>query len=650
MPMIGSLGVAQQKRIFKPKTPAGLPAIAQLVWEFDVARAGYAQAVVTILRAGTTEKVPLFFDPQMTEQADNPQVLLKLVGADGRTAGRFARSVYTPYSYQADVDTSFQSGVQGMPIQSLGGQDASLALALRRGGRLMRSLEKHLAQIIYAADFGDLNDRSPIVNTDTITQALGYAAAQKGGAVVLPAGTFPWLGATVPEGVVLVGQGRNATILTSREAKRLVTIGGDRAGLAMLTLDGIDRIPDSTGIYALNRAQLVLADVLVQRIDTGMLCQGGTSHRYRDFFIDTATRGVRLLGDTNTLAAGGGGEFLDLRWDGGEVTNTFALGAELTQVDAPVRNNRIWNVDFNNNIGADGALLISGAMHTDLGFCAFSANTHNWFVEDNTDTALSQPATIGLTIHHTRILNGKCAFDGLCQDVLLDQLDLDGAVFEMNVPTELVVLRDSFENGTSITGQTSNLVRQRSQDKGKVTGVTTTGTALAVIPLSMGAGEVLSVRFRATAEQWNGTDSANFVVEHSCTLSATRMNFDQQTQNFTIGNMVKGLTSGATGIIRAQNDGGATGWIDLVDVAGVFIDRELLTEVSSTGNGRMNGPLVPGTASLIGTKADVAVQKTGGATAWACAMTVLNQQAYIAVQGEAGKTIKWTIEVDVLSD
>lgn len=71
--------------------------------------------------------------------------------------------------------------------------------------------------------------------------------------------------------------------------------------------------------------------------------------------------------------------------------------------------------------------------------------------------------------------------------------------------------------------------------------------------------------------------------------------YDGQTGNFTAGLKVTGGTSGATGYIVSDTDGGTTGTLVLKDVRGTFADNEALTD-TSTGAAVVNGTL--GLASL----------------------------------------------------
>lgn len=68
------------------------------------------------------------------------------------------------------------------------------------------------------------------------------------------------------------------------------------------------------------------------------------------------------------------------------------------------------------------------------------------------------------------------------------------------------------------------------------------------------------------------------------------LGYDAQTVNFTVGLLVTGGTSAATGIITADSDAGATGTLTLSNVSGTFQDNEALTD-SGTGSATVNGIL-----------------------------------------------------------
>lgn len=63
--------------------------------------------------------------------------------------------------------------------------------------------------------------------------------------------------------------------------------------------------------------------------------------------------------------------------------------------------------------------------------------------------------------------------------------------------------------------------------------------------------------------------------------------YDGQTGNFTVGLTVTGGTSGASGVIMADVDGGATGTLTLGFIQGIFEDNETITD-TGTGSASVN--------------------------------------------------------------
>ena len=58
--------------------------------------------------------------------------------------------------------------------------------------------------------------------------------------------------------------------------------------------------------------------------------------------------------------------------------------------------------------------------------------------------------------------------------------------------------------------------------------------------------------------------------------------YDGQSANFTVGKTLTGASSGATGVIVADTDGGATGTLVLKNVEGTFLDNEAITDNNTT--------------------------------------------------------------------
>lgn len=66
------------------------------------------------------------------------------------------------------------------------------------------------------------------------------------------------------------------------------------------------------------------------------------------------------------------------------------------------------------------------------------------------------------------------------------------------------------------------------------------------------------------------------------------LGYDGQSGNFTVGDVVTGATSGATGVILADTDGGTTGTLRLGSVVGAFVNNDVLTD-EHTGHADATG-------------------------------------------------------------
>jgi hypothetical protein len=118
------------------------------------------------------------------------------------------------------------------------------------------------------------------------------------------------------------------------------------------------------------------------------------------------------------------------------------------------------------------------------------------------------------------------------------------------------------------------------------------------------AGYYSSVQFGTAGGDYlyavNGMDRPQLYdgADWQAVDSATRaLPYDTQTGNFTAGLTVTGGTSGATGVIVADTDAGATGTLRLLSITGTFIDNEIITD-SATGSATTNIP--SGVSTLIG--------------------------------------------------
>jgi len=113
--------------------------------------------------------------------------------------------------------------------------------------------------------------------------------------------------------------------------------------------------------------------------------------------------------------------------------------------------------------------------------------------------------------------------------------------------------------------------------------------------------------------------------------------YDDQTANFTAGRILTGQTSGATGFIISDTDGGTTGTLTLDNVVGVFLDDEIITDDNATA----------GSATVNGTNAGAF---TSLSSAPKCKLLAIGQKelyaANIIETGSIDPTAVWVSDID----
>jgi hypothetical protein len=650
MAAITTLGLGGFPSAYSPafpmagKTPAAYPAFPQLVVEFDLWVEGYAGAEIRILVAGTTTLAPVFSDIQMTVAVANPVILDSKTDAAGRTYGRFPSRYYTPVAYYVEKGSD-QSGIHRPPISTLAGENASFAFSTAGKGKQLRRLTDRFGDVINALDFGDFKTQatgSAATNTATLEKAIGAAASDGGGFVRLPAGTYPIGPFELPEGVIPIGAGRGITVLTASTNTALVTITGNRAGLAQLTLDGLDLTTGSEGIRGKSSNLILLGNAEIKRFETGLIFLGGLDHVYRNLFLTNNGLGARFLGDADQVNGGGGSEFTGLDWRGGAIELSTDTAIEFSVVDRPVRHNLIADLNIADNVG-DFGLLLHGARFMRVQGCYWDGNTNNLRIEDEQDPLVEDRTASNVVLTGGQMVGGTVSFDGQCEDVRLDSMEIDGVTAEMNVPNYPILVADCQQNGVTIEGAAPEKWQVwRAINRGAVGSMTSSGTAIVGWKHKMGAGDLAIIKGEIVARQINGNDHAAFdVIQMARCLPAT-LPFDANTSNFTLGRVVQGQTSGAVGRLVAQADGGDSGTLSLIDVTGTFLDDEVLIEQSGTGVALVNGYITQGTVSLLSGTVVVAQFRSATASTWGVSFDALQQEARLILTGEAGKTIEWT--------
>ncbi len=111
------------------------------------------------------------------------------------------------------------------------------------------------------------------------------------------------------------------------------------------------------------------------------------------------------------------------------------------------------------------------------------------------------------------------------------------------------------------------------------------------------------------------------------------LSYDAQSVNFTVGSLVTGGTSGATGTIVSDTDGGTTGTLRLSGVTGTFANDEALASTPTGGVATVNGSpsnyetvatICTGLASAIDALAGIAATGASG-TKVVCSLSTAGQ-------------------------
>ncbi|KAA5605426.1 hypothetical protein F1188_11020 [Roseospira marina] len=620
---------------------------AQRIFQFDTWQPGYAGSTVYV-RDGSGALAAVFTDEALTQPAPNPQILIQTTDTAGVSYGKFAEPIYTAADYALDIDTTQQTGVQRLPLTTLAGQDASQAEVTATNGTVARPLAARAADVIRALDHGALDDTSTAANTATLQAAIGIAAAAGAGAVLVPAGTYQINAITIPQGVILTGAGRGATILVSQIADDVVTIAGDDAGLADLTLDGVNVVAGGIGIASQAVTGLILRHVQIARFATAMRHQGGFDHRYTDVSVYACAEGPRFLGDA---AEDVGNTFTGLHWVGGKVSATTTGAAVAFEADdRPVDHNALVHVEILDNIGTAGITLV-GAQFTTLERCAWEGNVNILSVEDCTNVDLPDREVISLRVLGGSMADGTIALDGLCQDIVFESVEIVGADFVMTTPVHNILLKNCTEYGARASGsEPRKLTRFRDIHRGGVIGLTTDGDPVVAWALTLNPGEVAMIEVRATGRALNNaTEYAVYHTEQAARRPGATLPYDNRTTAFSIGSTVQGADSGATALIVADDSDDTTGTLTLYDIIGTFEDNEIITETGeTTGSAQVNGALGFNAVALAGSTVSHVSETGGTASTWGgLSFAASGPEIQVKVDGDANDAVEWRVDCRV---
>jgi hypothetical protein len=612
----------------------------QRIIDFDSWREGFAGIEVAVLVAGGSTLAPVFHDEALTEVAGNPQILASLA-IGGRTFGKFSRPLYTASPYYIDAGALNQSGVQRPGLTSLVGALATQALAVATGGAMSRTLADHLSQIIYAKNHGEIGS-TPATNNATITNAIGAASSVGGGIVVLPAGDVPFNVLTLPDSVRLAGQGRGVTVLQSQEQDNVITLGGPRAGLQNLTLDGISVQAGSVGVHGIGVAQPFANDAEVKRFATGLEFKGCTEAQFLDLHVNVCGTNVKLHGDTDAGGGGLGGPVANNRWVGGSIGFATDLGLDLSYEDAEVLNNAFIDLALVDNATA---VRINGARFTKFGSIWMANNTKNFEILDDAAVGDVKNKVHGLIVQG-HIDGGQIDVRDTAQDIVFERCELEGVEFALTIPKNPIVLRDCIEDtAVTITGDGTKLLRWSSIAEGTVVGVTTGAVAAEAWSVELDPGEMMTMRAMCTANRRDGEGRGGFIVEAVAHRPGSTLGYGAQTGNFTVGQILTGGTSGATGRIVADADSGVTGTLTLRSIAGEYLNGEALTDPLG-GAATAVGALVEQNAVVGAQVKDIDYDP--GTTTLDAVFGVAAGEVRLNVTGVAAQIFDWNCSVAVV--
>lgn len=616
------------------------------IQDFDTWRPGYGLATVTVLQAGTNNEALIYTDESLTALTDNPVTLTERIIGD-ISYGKFAVPLYVGVAYELLIDSIDRTGVIRLPMQTLVGEDASKATVIVAGGTEEIELEDFFARRIDVRDYGDFiavgqPGASSTTNNTTLVAAIGAASALGGAEVDLPAGTYQYISATIPQGVVLKGLGRGVTILQAEAAGPVMTVSGARGGMRSMTLDGVSLVFNSIGIYAANINEIVLDNVEVKRFETGIHRKGGSLCDWRALVISTCVTGYKLHGDS-AIGAGGSARFN--QWRGGTVEFCTSVGLELKNVDAACEHNIFVAVLFDTNTGT--AVKIVGARRKYFFDCNWTGNTVNVSVEDGSPLTATN-SVVGLEFVGGEMAAGSLTFTGTYRDIAFRRMSLASISVTINAPGQNIPIEDCSVSNPTITGVPTCWMYRQTKDRGATLLLTTTNSATKAWALTLISGQKCYLEGKVVGRQRNGVNTGFYHISVSAGRVGATLAYDTQTANYTLGEVLTGATSGATARIIADTDAGTTGTLTLQDIVGTFLDNEIITD-GAGGSATVNGSIAESAAALIGAVTAIRAAQETNAN-WNATFAANGPQIELQVTGDTSQTVEWSCDVDVTMD
>lgn len=630
------------------KPAGGLPPVGWRIPDFDVWRAGYAGATVQVMLADTTQLAPVYYDAGLTKIAPNPIVLSSQTDGNGVAYGKWPQPIYTYVPYFLLLNGTDSTGVVTPPLTDLDGEDGSYVTVAPTRGQYATALRDIVDRRLRIENFGGWGAANGAAqNTTTLTAAIGAAGAQGGGTVEIPAGTFAFTTVSLPQGVVLKGEGPSATTIFSIVGGSVVTLNGFGSGLRDLTLDGISLNAGSVGVDMLGSNSQELANLQIQRFALGLRSKGIIGANWTKLSIANCTTGADIRGDTDAAATQAGSQSRSLSWSGGTVSLCTTAGLIFETVDTNCTTILIQNVAFISNVG--DALRFSGTQNVRAISCYWNDNQSNLSIQDGTNIAYSAINTSkNIVFDGGLFIGGTITLNGLCQGVVFRGMDIAGSSINLTIPANQIVFEDCTNSAsTTVTGDLTKYLALRKSDTGIVTGVSTDNNAITAWQIPLSSGQVAFALAKVLAKQRNGTNWGAWLCAAGAECPGASLAYASGTAAFTVGAVLTGGTSKASARINAKSGSTATGTLTLISITGTFQSGEVITD-SSGGAARAGGVVVVNAASIDGTGNTQlrTVQHTD--TNYAAGFVVAGNMLQLQVTGNTAHVVEWTAKVEAV--
>ncbi len=617
--------------------------------DFDTWRPGYPNAIVGVYVAGTSTLANIYSDFALTRQISNPIVLLSRTDANGTEYGKFPQPVYVDVSFSLLVNSSDNTGVSTPGISSLNGQDASGSVITTTRGSASLALKDILDGVVDIRAYGAFSATAGAsTSTATLNAAIGAAAAQGGGIVLLQSATVAVNPFTLPTGVRLRGQGVAATKITCQAGSTVVTIGGDGAGLEELTLDGLTAATSSIGVEGINKNNTVFLNCVVQSFQIGIRFKGGNNTVWRNLSaLGCPTSNVHLKGDSNAGGGATGAAFQNFQWSGGVIGNSAGLGLVLECTDRLISNLLLEHINFSTNVGP--ALKVVGARNLTVSGCSWLSNLGSITVQDGSDASQVAINTVQQVYFRDGFISdGTVNFNNTCYDVQFIGMSLQNVSMNLSVPTYAVFMADCLFNATTtVTGDTTKLIRQRTADSSQQTaGVTTDANPITAWQYQMAPGETVLIEVKIIGRQRDGIECCDFWLAAGVNRPGATLAYSVMTTAFTVGTILTGLTSGAAARVIANTNTGASGTLTLRDITGVFVSGETIQD-SNSGLARAGGTVTFIDSALDDAGVTTMRAKSPAATTYAATVDCLGGSLRVRLTGKVSKIVEWVVNVNL---